>query len=272
MSGGAPAADRAQPRPVSSWALSLIARMSSSHPQQRFVVVVSGTSGAGKTTVVRRAATALGEAVALHFDDYRAVSTYPPDLRAWLDGGADPNAWQTPRLSADLRALRRGQAITLPGRSVWRIDDHHPRGHAVPVSEGPAGGHRLESRRYVVVEEPFGRTRAELAPLVDFVAHLDVPLEVALARQLLRATTDEAPHHDSGWLRDHLLTVLPAYLTVWRDCYVAAARAARQACDLCLDGLQPLDVVVGQLVDAIRVAEARGTPANPRHDRRSAAG
>jgi len=38
----------------------------------------------------------------------------------------------------------------------------------------------------IVVEEPFGRSRPEFGVLVDFVAVLDTPLEVALTRRLLR--------------------------------------------------------------------------------------
>ena len=52
--------------------------------------------------------------------------------------------------------------------------------------------HRLQTKHVmmptpiIVVEEPFGRSRPELGVLIDFVAVLDTPLEVALARRLLR--------------------------------------------------------------------------------------
>ena len=38
----------------------------------------------------------------------------------------------------------------------------------------------------IIVEEPFGRSRPELETLIDFVAVLDTPLEIALASRLLR--------------------------------------------------------------------------------------
>ena len=34
----------------------------------------------------------------------------------------------------------------------------------------------------IVLEEPFGRERAEIADLIDFVVCIDLPLEIALAR------------------------------------------------------------------------------------------
>ena len=100
--------------------------------------------------------------MALYFDDYEASSTYP-DITQWLAQGADPNQFQTPQLSADLRTLCAGQAITLP---------HN--------------GEIAQPAHVIVLEEPFGRERAEVADLIDFVICIDLPLEIALARKLLR--------------------------------------------------------------------------------------
>src|SRR5438105_4636463 len=83
------------------------------NPSTCFVIAISGTSGAGKSTAVRNLVARLGDAIALHFDDYEASSIYP-DITQWLADGADPNQFQTPQLSADLRALSAGEAITLP--------------------------------------------------------------------------------------------------------------------------------------------------------------
>src|SRR5262245_62134529 len=44
---------------------------------EAFVIVIGGTSGAGKSSLVRRTAELLGDAVTLHFDDYKSVSVYP---------------------------------------------------------------------------------------------------------------------------------------------------------------------------------------------------
>jgi uridine kinase len=127
-----------------------------------FVIALSGPSGAGKSTVVRNLVARLGDAMALYLDDYEASSTYPA-MERWLADGADPNQFQTPQLSADLRALRDGQAIRLP---------HN--------------GQVAQPARVIVLEEPFGRERAEVAGLIDFVICVDLPLEIALARKMLR--------------------------------------------------------------------------------------
>src|SRR5262245_10253707 len=132
-----------------------------------YVVAISGMSGAGKTSVVRRTVELLGDAVALHFDDYISVSTYPPDLRVWMEEGADVEVWKTPQLADDIRSLRAGKAITLPGGAV------------------------VEPADVLVIEEPFGKMRKEMAGLIDLAVHIDVPQDILLARRLLRRLSEE---------------------------------------------------------------------------------
>ena len=143
-----------------------------------YVVAVAGTSGAGKTRLVRAVARVLEDAAALFFDDYEATSTYPEDWTAWWRAGGDLDAVQTPVLAADLRALRDG----------------------VPINDARSGL-PIDPAAFVVVDEPFGRARTEVRDLVDFVACLDVPrdpedlaLEVVNAVRSRRAPGLLKPH------------------------------------------------------------------------------
>src|SRR5947208_14122553 len=108
--------------------------------RQCFIVAVGGHSGAGKTTLVRALVQELGDAVSLSFDDYypnRVPSTrHPADLREWLASGARAEDWSTPQMAADLQALARGESIELPG-----------------------GKGMLNSAAFIILDEPFGRTR-----------------------------------------------------------------------------------------------------------------
>jgi uridine kinase len=198
-----------------------------------FVIVISGTSGAGKTSLVRMTAALLGDAVCLHFDDYRSVSVYPPDLADWVASGADPNDWRTPQFAADLQALRLGQAVTLPN------------------GQGIA-----EPKPYVVVEDPFGRARQEMAPSTDFVAYLDLPLEVAMARKLRREVNGAARDSGPQAALDTLNQFLAAFVDgPSREVYLAANRSARESCDLILDGMRPLDDLAQEIVLRARAKE-----------------
>jgi uridine kinase len=196
-----------------------------------FVIVIGGPSGSGKTSVVQRTARLLGDAITLFFDDYAQVSTYPSDFAVWIWDGANPNEWKTPHFTSDLTALRQGQSISPPG-------------NATP----------LHPARYVVVEEPFGRERQEMHELIDLVAIIDLPLEVALARRMRRniqvGLVDGA---DSNECLRSLGQFLDAYLDGHiREGYQIINRIALSSCDVILDGLMPVDELAEQVVRAVR--------------------
>jgi uridine kinase len=206
-----------------------------------FVIVIGGTSGAGKTSLVRKVTELLGDAVSFHFDDYRSASEYPPDLKTWVDEGADPNRWRTPRMAEDLRSLQMGQAISLPEN----------RGELRPA-------------RYIVVEDPFGRSRREMAASIDFVAHIDLPMEIALARKILREFNGIAREGDPQQLKDYINGFLSDYLHgPVRTAYLEANEKAIESCDLLLDGMEPVDVSAAKIVSAVQsvISVRRRVPA-----------
>ena len=193
-----------------------------------FVIAVAGPSGAGKSTAVRNLVARLGNAAALYLDDYEATSTYP-EMAQWLADGADQNQFQTPRLSADLRALRAGAAITLP--------------HS---------GEIVQPARVILVEEPFGRERAEMADMIDFVVCVDLPLEIALARKLLRMLGFYLAEQTSDAFAKHLQLFLPWYVEAGRELYARVQQRVLRQCDLIADGMLPADALADTIAGAIR--------------------
>lgn len=194
-----------------------------------FVVAVSGTSGGGKTTLVLKVAALLGGAARLHFDDYVSVNNDPAAIRAWLEGGANPDEFKTPQLPTDLRRLISGESVLLP----------NDRG-------------AVESAEFILIEEPFGRSRAELSPLVDFAAHLHVPADIALARRIVRTIEAQEERRESGELIEHIHRELKTYIAAGREAYDAAERAATRAADIVLDGLRPTEELAAELVSEIQ--------------------
>ena len=219
--------------------------MPESHPTN-FVIAISSVSGGGKTTLVEKVAKLLSGAILL-FDEYKTVSQYPQDMRKWLDDGADVNEWKTPQFARDVAALRRGESVTLP-----------------------RDGRIVQPCEYIVIEEPMGRGRAEMAPHIDFVAVLNTPLEIALCRGIMRdtnrfhikdlggATREQLVNSHEG-LYDYLRGYLGFYLYAGRELYITVQEQATAACDLVLDGQLPVDELAKQLVVAVEHARSDRT-------------
>ena len=203
-----------------------------------YVIAVSSVSGGGKTTLVKRTADFLG-GTTLFFDDYASVSEKPPDIRKWVNNGADVNEWKTPQFAQDLAALRRGDSIV-----------------------SPVDGASILPSEFIVIEEPMGRERAEMATLIDFVAVIDTPLEIALTRRLLRdlgpisvenieKATKEQLAEGFVQIVTYLKDYLSGYLDAGRDLYIAVQEQAKENCDLVLDGCLSVDELAQQLVTAV---------------------
>ncbi len=203
-----------------------------------YIIAISSVSGGGKTTLVKRTADLL-KGVTLFFDDYASVSEYPPDIKKWVEDGADVNEWKTPQFAQDLAALRKGESIVSP------ID-----------------GASILPKEFIVIEEPMGRERAEMAPLIDFVAVIDTPLEIALTRRLLRDLAPVSLENIEKASKEQLaegfveiITYLEGYLSGYldagRDLYIVVQERAKETCDLVLDGCLSVDELSQQIAAAV---------------------
>jgi uridine kinase len=190
------------------------------------VVAIGGTSGAGKTTLIHGLAALFDHAPTLHLDDYQEDSTYP-DVSAWLAGGADPNAFVTPRLVHDVHLLRRGEPV-------------RPMGAAEPIQPSAV----------ILVEEPFGRARAAMHDLVDLVIYIDLPLDLALARKVARRLGEGGPASEVlAGVREEFL---PWYIAVGHQFYQAIDARARPGADVVLDGRQTRHALLEHAAEHIR--------------------
>lgn len=200
------------------------------------IVAVSGTSGAGKSTLMRHLAQLHGSASLLHFDDYIELGTDTDSIQSWVEAGAPADEIKTPQLAEDLHNLRAGRTVQPPGRASAAI-----------------------SAELILLEEPFGRARRTVAPLIDLALHLELPADIALARRSLRraqavSETSEPDHH-AAVLQD-LAAQFEAYLGPQRQAYRLAEAQARAVADLILDGLRPLPQLVAEVQESLTAHRA----------------
>ncbi len=211
--------------------------MNETERRQRSVIAISGVSGAGKTTLVHKVASRLGDATTLFFDHYHHAqgSAEPDDLNAWLGNGGDPNAFTRPLMTQHLRRLLNGEAVT-----------------------NPHDGTTTNPANFVVMDELFGRGRTELHNLINFVVCINVPLEVAFARSLSRI--GEEVDSDAR-LGEVVRAMTQMYLHGGlRETYLRMIAVATADCELVVDGTRDPVELADEVVRAVRVHRGTGQP------------
>ncbi|WP_404395551.1 hypothetical protein [Pseudoalteromonas phenolica] len=173
--------------------------------KQTKVIALCGVSGAGKTSVIKCLAEECNSPTLL-FDDFVEPNTYPLDMKTWLHQGADVSQIKSPRFTKALSELKTLSELKVHSDS-----------------------------QMIFIEEPFGRERAEIAHLIDYVIMLDMPMEVCLSRVIQRHLkhSNDPTKSLSNYLRkydDHL-----------RDVYIRVSNQVRENSDLVVTGLE--DVV-----------------------------
>jgi len=181
-----------------------------------FVIGISSVSGGGKTATARMLAELLQNAITLCFDDYDDSNIHPENRQAWLKEGGDYNAWKTPTLTKDLQALKTGNPIT----SV--LD-----------------GSLISPARFIIFDAPLGREHCDSGRFIDFMVFIDTPLDIAMARRVLRDLSDKDLKADDTL--KNLEENLSSYLNEGRPIYLHFENHVKQTSDLILDGCLPLD-------------------------------
>jgi len=168
------------------------------------VIAISGASGCGKSSVIDVLSLEL-TCPKLKFDDFICESSYPNNMDKWLQRGAEFSEITTPGFESAIIELRE-------------------------ASESP----------FLFIEEPFGYSRKLIAPIIDFVIFLDTPLEICLARVLIRHLKI---YKDESSISDYLYK----YQCFLHHCYKQNIEQVSQHCDLHINQIMTIEHTASQI-------------------------
>ncbi|MBW3494067.1 hypothetical protein [Bacillus sp. FDAARGOS_1420] len=175
------------------------------------IISIAAVSGGGKTTITESLAHELKNSKALYFDRYK-FDNCPADICKWIDDGANYDEWVLTPLIHDIQHLIRDGNVD-----------------------------------YIIVDYPFAYLNSEMRQFIDVTIFIDTPLDIAMARRILRdfkeGTMDEI-HND-----------LKHYITYARKAYLEAIHTVKPNSDIVLDGSLPVGEIIDQIVEELNLRE-----------------
>lgn len=179
------------------------------NPSRPYIVSISAVSGGGKTTITNRLKELLPKCTALYFDEYD-FNEQPEDICDWVERGADYSEWNLFPILNDLSALINSKEKSLD---------------------------------YILLDYPFSRLHRALSNLIDFSIFIDTPLDIAMARRVLRDYKDSSI--------EDIFREFNTYLSRGRYAYLSMLNKERNSCDAIIDGSDPIELIVKVLFEKI---------------------
>ena len=132
--------------------------------KKTILVGISGVSGAGKTALTKALSKKL-KATSLYWDHFDEVSSSPDDYIDWWERGANYEEFDYSNLAKCLEKLKNAQ------------DTLHPITYI-----------KLVATEFIIVDAPLGKAHKQTSKYIDYFIHLDTPLDIAMARRIIRDT------------------------------------------------------------------------------------
>ncbi|SHG50037.1 nucleoside/nucleotide kinase family protein [Ornithinibacillus halophilus] len=170
------------------------------------VIAVASVSGGGKTTFVSKLEETLPNAKAIYFDDY--TFNGPESIIDWLDNGADYNAFDLSPLKQDIEVLLK------------------------------------ERYNFILLDYPFAYQNAQIRTYIDLALFIDTPLDIAMARRMLRDF-----HNKTA---SDILSNLEHYLSYGRKGYTEMLHSIKPNSDVIIDGHLSTMEMVHSLIEKLK--------------------
>ena len=199
-------------------------------PSPPLMLAVAGASGSGKTTLAAELARTLG---GLHFSIdsyYRDLGHLPLDERV-LKNFDDPAMIEIPLLVTHIERLAQGYSVERP------VYDFAAYTCVEDQTE------TVQPGALVVVEGLFTLYFPELRPFYQLSIYVDTPDDVCFARRLKRDVEERGRAPES---------VRQQYDATVRPCGLAFVRPLIDFADLVVDGTDPLDFKIEQVISVLK--------------------
>jgi uridine kinase len=188
-----------------------------------YTIAINSISGGGKTALATVLHESLPNSSLFCFDDFDETNQYPEDFFEWWKRGAALEEFDCPGMQ---------QAVA----------DEIQRG----------------TSEFIILDYPFGREHSRFRELIDLSVFIDTPLDVAMARRILRDFAPDAKVPDSDLL-ERVREEMTTYLEKARCVYLDSERHKMRS-DIVLDGLGTLSHLKDELLSKIRSESQRAAP------------
>jgi len=184
-----------------------------------FVLCVAAWIGGGKTTVVNSLLERLPSSKAIYFDSYRNITwrSFPEqNYYEWSISGNDYNEWYLEPIANDIKKLKQ------------------------------------EELDYILLEIPMGKANELVAQYIDYCVYLDVPIDILLARLIVRDYCRRSPaKRKLDNPMDSLFDHMTDYITHGRVTVLNYIKNVKPLSDYIVDGCQPTKKVVDDIIHLI---------------------
>lgn len=186
------------------------------------IVGISGVGGAGKSVLTNALGNRLN-ATTLFWDDFDEISQDPNDYIEWYNTNRDYSEWKYDALAEVLRQLKLDKKVICPATKK----------ELIPTD-------------YIVFDAPLGRKHTATGQYIDYLIFLNTPLDIALARRILRDFRDKSNLNIA-----EIFEELDFYLTASRQLYTMDYEG-KEKFDYVIDGNQSVDGLVAAIVQQIQ--------------------
>lgn len=171
------------------------------------VIAIAAVTAGGKTTIVNEVKKLLPNVKSLHFDDYTFEGEVD-DFHKWTVQGADYNVWNLSPLIKDISEIKEDSKCD-----------------------------------FLLLDYPFAYCHKELSEYIDCAIFIDTPLDIAMARRVLRdlkEATGEEIRQDMEF-----------YIKYGRTAYIQMLKDILPSSDYIIDGTKELEEKVEEIIKII---------------------